>query len=80
MSIFYVGNLGQIMPAMKEVKPHIFNTVPRLLERIYDGIVGKGKELKGLKRAIFFWAITLGKKFDYGKRFSWFFIQKRPLS
>jgi len=80
MSIYYVGNLGQIMPAMKEVKPHIFNTVPRLLERIYDGIVGKGKELKGLKRAIFFWAITLGKKFDYGKRFSWFFIQKRMLA
>jgi len=80
MSIFYVGNLGQIMPAMKEVKPHIFNTVPRLLERIYDGIVGKGKELKGLKRAIFFWAITLGNKFDYGKRFSWFFVQKRMIA
>lgn len=80
MSIFYVGNLGQIMPAMKEVKPHIFNTVPRLLERIYDGIVGKGKELKGLKRAIFFWAITLGNKFDYGKKFSWFFVQKRMIA
>ena len=80
MSIFYVGNLGQIMPAMKEVKPHIFNTVPRLLERIYDGIVGKGKELKGLNRAIFFWAITLGNKFDYGKKFSWFFVQKRMIA
>jgi long-chain acyl-CoA synthetase len=80
MSIFYVGNLGLILPSMKEVKPHIFNTVPRLLERIYDGIVGKGKELKGLKRAIFFWAITLGKKFDYGKKFGWAYRHKRRIA
>ncbi len=80
ISIYYVANLGHIMNAVKEIKPHIFNTVPRLLERIYDGIIGKGKELKGLKRAIFFWAIMLGRKFDYGKKFSWFFNQKRKLA
>ncbi len=80
LSIYYVSNLGHIMNAVKEIKPHIFNTVPRLLERIYDGIIGKGKELKGLKRAIFFWAITLGRKFDYGKRFTWAFNQRRKLA
>jgi len=78
MSVYYVGNLGQIMPALKEIKPHMFNTVPRLLERIYDGIISKGKELKGIKKALFFWAIRLGKKFDYGKKFSlWFRIKRR---
>jgi long-chain acyl-CoA synthetase len=77
MSIYYVGNLGQIMPALKEIKPHMFNTVPRLLERIYDGIISKGKELKGIKKAIFFWAVRLGKKFDYGKKLSYWFKIRR---
>lgn len=80
MSIYYIGNLGQIMPALKEIKPHMFCTVPRLLERIYDGILNKGNELKGIKRTIFYWAITLGKNFDYGKRFSIFYYWQRKLA
>ncbi|MBN1769072.1 MAG: long-chain fatty acid--CoA ligase [Prolixibacteraceae bacterium] len=80
MSIYYVGNLAQILPALKEVKPDMFNTVPRLLERIYDGLINKGKELKGIKKTIFFWAVSLGDKFDYGKKFSWFYHQKRKIA
>ena len=70
MGIYYVESLGQIIPAVKEVKPHMFNTVPRLLERIYDGIIGKGEQLTGIKRRIFFWAFALGDKFDYQVKFS----------
>jgi long-chain acyl-CoA synthetase len=80
MSIYYLGNLGLIIPTLKEIKPHMFNTVPRLLERIYDGIISKGKELKGAKKAIFFWAVRLGKKFDYGKKFSLWFRIKRAIA
>ncbi|HKM93913.1 MAG TPA: long-chain fatty acid--CoA ligase [Prolixibacteraceae bacterium] len=80
ISIYYVGNLGLIMPALKELKPHMFNTVPRLLERIYDGIINKGKELKGIKKTIFFWAVNLGDQFEYNKKFSWFFMQKWKLA
>ncbi len=71
ISIYYVENLGQIMPSIKEIKPHIFNTVPRLLERIYDGIINKGKTLTGIKKSIFFWAVRLGEKFEYNTKFSW---------
>lgn len=80
MSIYYVGSLAQILPALKEVKPDMFNTVPRLLERIYDGIINKGKELKGIKKSIFFWSVKLGDKFDYGKNLSWWYKQKRNLA
>jgi long-chain acyl-CoA synthetase len=80
IAIYYVGNLGQILPALKEIKPHIFCTVPRLLERIYDGILNKGRELKGIKRAIFYWSIYLGKDFDYGKKFSLFYRWQRKLA
>lgn len=77
IAVYYIGNLGQILPSLKEVKPQIFCTVPRLLERIYDGILNKGRDLKGIKRTIFYWSIYLGRNFDYGRKFSWFFRWKR---
>jgi len=72
MGIYYVGNLGQIVSAIKEIKPHMFNSVPRLLERIYDGFVSKGKELTGLKKVIYFWALSLTRHFEYNKKYNLF--------
>ncbi len=64
ISIYYVENMGTVSETVKEIKPHIFNTVPRLLEKIYDNIMGKGRNLPWLKRKIFFWAVNLGLKFQ----------------
>jgi len=72
MGIYYVGNLGQIVSAIKEIKPHMFNSVPRLLERVYDGFVSKGNELKGIKKVIYFWAIRLTRHFEYNKKYNIF--------
>ena len=36
---------------------------PGLLEKVYDGIIAKGMELKGIKRMLFFWAVNLGLKY-----------------
>jgi long-chain acyl-CoA synthetase len=63
ISIYYVENMGTISEAVKEVRPHIFNTVPRLLEKIYDNIMSKGHNLPWIKRQIFFWAVSLGLKY-----------------
>ncbi len=63
ISIYYAENLGTITTDIKDVKPHIFNTVPRLLEKVYDGIIGKGRNLKGIKKQIFFWAVNLGLRY-----------------
>ena len=32
ISIYYVENMGTVSETVREIKPHIFNTVPRLLE------------------------------------------------
>lgn len=72
MGIYYVGNLGQIVSAIKEIKPHMFNSVPRLLERVYDGFVSKGKELTGIKKVIYFWALNLTRHFEYNKKYNHF--------
>jgi long-chain acyl-CoA synthetase len=69
MGIYYVGNLNQIVSAIKEIKPHMFNSVPRLLEKVYDGFVTKGKELTGIKKSLYFWALDLTGHFEYNKKY-----------
>jgi long-chain acyl-CoA synthetase len=64
ISVYYVENMGTISETVKEIKPHIFNTVPRLLEKIYDNIINRGRDLPVVKKQIFFWAVNLGLKFN----------------
>jgi long-chain acyl-CoA synthetase len=73
LCIYYAENMGTIMENIREVKPHIFTTVPRLLERVYSGIIGKGKDLPYLKKHIFFWAVNLGDKFKRNLENGWFY-------
>ncbi len=70
MGVYYVGNLGQIIGALKEIKPHMFNSVPRLLEKVYDGFVAKGKELSGIKKSLYFWAMNLTQHFEYNRKYT----------
>ena len=69
MGVYYVGNLSQIISAIREIKPDMFNSVPRLLEKVYDGFVAKGKELKGMKKKLYFWAMNLTRHYEHGKNF-----------
>ncbi|CAN5225841.1 AMP-dependent synthetase/ligase [soil metagenome] len=63
-SIYYAESMETIGENIKEVKPHFFSSVPRLLEKVYDKIVGAGHSLTGIKKALFFWALDLGLQFD----------------
>lgn len=64
IEIWYAESMDTIGDNLREVKPMVFTTVPRLLEKVYERIMGKGLELKGLKRALFFWALGLAKQYD----------------
>ena len=70
IGMYYVESLAQIMPAIKEVQPHIFCGVPRLLERVYNSILTKGKQLKGIKKWLFFWAVDLGRIYEHNMKMS----------
>lgn len=75
-SIYYAESLETIGENLKEVKPHMFTTVPRLLEKVYDKIMQKGNELTGMKRKLFFWAHELAEKFEINKnQGSWYSFQ-----
>lgn len=66
-SIYYAESLETIGDNLKEVKPDMFTTVPRLLEKVYDKIMQKGNEQKGIKKKLFFWAHSLAEKFEINK-------------
>lgn len=64
VSVYYAQSLETLGEDMKEVKPTIFATVPRLLEKVYEKIEAKGAELKGTKRKLFNWAVRLANEYD----------------
>lgn len=72
-SVYYAESLETIGDNLKEVKPHIFTCVPRLLEKVYDKIVAKGQLQKGFKRKIFFWALELGLKYPGQGKGGWWY-------
>ena len=73
VSIYYAESMETIADNLREVKPHVFATVPRLLEKVYDKIVAKGYELTGIKKQLFFWALNLGLKYDPMKPMGWWY-------
>lgn len=67
VSIYYAESMETIADNLREVKPEIFTTVPRLLEKVYDKIVAKGHTLSGVSKKLFFWALDLGLQYDNQK-------------
>lgn len=65
--IFYAESMDTIGDNLKEVQPFVFTCVPRVLEKVYDKILAKGKELTGIKHSLFFWALGLAQRYDNHK-------------
>ena len=72
-SIYFAESLDTIGDNLKEVKPNLFTTVPRLLEKIYEKIMQKANELTGIKRKLFFWAHNLAGSYEINKKQSIFY-------
>lgn len=68
--IYYAESMETIGDNLKEVKPHLFTTVPRLLEKVYDKIMDKGAEQTGIKKKLFYWAHDLATKFEINQPLS----------
>ncbi|MDE5424191.1 long-chain fatty acid--CoA ligase [Ancylomarina sp. DW003] len=76
LSIYYAESMDTIGDNLKEIKPHGFATVPRLLEKVYDKIMAKGKSLGLLKRTLFTWAVNLGYRYELNRaNGSWYEFQ-----
>lgn len=76
VEIYFAESIEKMVDNVKEVQPTVMTAVPRLFEKVYDKIVSKGNEQKGIKKMIFFWALELGLKFEpYGRNGTWYELQ-----
>lgn len=80
VSIYFAESLETISENLKEVKPEVMSAVPRLLEKVYDKIIAKGADLSGIKKALFFWAVKLGLKFEPYEANGWWYEKQLGLA
>lgn len=80
VSIYYAESMETIGDNLKEVKPAVFTTVPRLLEKVYEKILAKGQAESAIKKKVFFWALSLGSRFDINKSQGWWYDQQLKLA
>jgi long-chain acyl-CoA synthetase len=71
VGVYYAESMDTIVADIQFVQPSVFSTVPRLLEKVYEKIMEKGKALTGIKRGIFFWSVALAEKYEISN--SWWY-------
>ncbi|MBR4229558.1 MAG: AMP-binding protein, partial [Bacteroidales bacterium] len=65
ISIYYAENMGTIQQNMQELEADGFCAVPRVLEMVYDKLYAAGKDFRGIRKRIYDWAFSHGKRYDY---------------
>lgn len=76
-SIYFAEGIETVADNLKEVKPDIFVTVPRLLERVFDKIQAKGEAIGGIKSKIFEMSIRHALSFrDDFKNSPWYNVKR----
>lgn len=75
-SLYYANTREPILETIREIKPHYFTAVPRLLEKLHDGILETAAEKSSFSRKIIHWSIRLGKRYKGRKAMSLGFYVK----
>ena len=65
VGIYYCQNLGTIVDNFCEIQANGCNTVPRVLEKIFEKIFNDGAKLKGFRKKLFDKAVADGKEFEH---------------
>ena len=63
----YFSNPDQIVAHLAEIKPTMFASVPRVLEKVYDKVSLGVSEATGLKHKIGTWALGVARDYDVSK-------------
>ena len=79
-NIHFEHDLDRLLATTKEIKPHFFATVPRLLEKIYEAMLDRGFKMKGLKRKIYFFAVNIGLRYQVDIDQGWKYKMKLAIA
>lgn len=67
IGVYFAESIDKIGENVNDVKPNVMCVVPRLLEKVYDKIIEKGSNLTGIKKKLFFWAVSVAEQNDPSK-------------
>jgi long-chain acyl-CoA synthetase len=77
ISIYFAQGVETVGENLREVKPQLFTTVPRLLEKVYEKIEEKGSQLTGFKSKVFKWAMHLAENYQtHPSKGVWYNLQR----
>ncbi len=80
VAVYYAESIDTLGDNIREVNPEGFAAVPRVIEKLFDKILLKGKELKGIKKGLFFWAVNLGLKYELNNVNGWWYAFQLKLA
>ncbi len=69
VSVYYAENMETIAANLKEVQPHFFTSVPRLLEKVYLKLEAAGANLTGFKKKLYEGAMAFANEFSLEKNY-----------
>jgi long-chain acyl-CoA synthetase len=70
VSVYYAESIDTISANLKEVRPHFFTSVPRVLEKVYIRLEAAGAALEGWKKTLYENALAFAKNYDLSKPLS----------
>ncbi len=64
VTFYYVDSIDKVSECIRQVRPTAFAAVPRVLEKAYNRMVQRGREFRGIRRVLFFWALATGHQYE----------------
>jgi len=71
VEIYYGLSLETLGNDIREIKPHYFTAVPRMLEKIYEKLLTVGSRLPSWRKKYFLSEIEKAKNYDPDKKYGW---------
>ena len=70
-SIYFLDEIEDLARELPTVAPHYMTSVPRLLEKLYEALLNRGRQLSGLRRRLFERALAFGLSYEESGDSSW---------
>lgn len=76
----YFTHPDDLVQALPKVRPTVFASVPRLLEKVYAGIQEKIMQMTGFRRSIGTWSLGIARQYEIGQEPSVLYDLKRSVA
>lgn len=68
--VWFAESVERLPETLREVRPHFFTAVPRVLERSYERLLERRKEAGFLGKKILGWALALGEQYPFAGQYA----------